>query len=386
MRRLRVGYVPLTDAAVLIAAAERGFAESEGLALELVREASWASVRDKLIFGMFDAAHMLAPFAIATSLGLSHIRVPLSAPFVLNLNGNAITLSSSLFADMAELLGRVPRGPRETATALSAVMAARGLRGCAALTLGMAFTFSTHHYLLRHWLRLGGIDSERDLRLVVVPPPYMVDGLNTGLLDGFCVGSPWNSLAADMGTGRIAVLGAEIAARAPEKVLALPRATVENDRNLVLTLVRVLRNAARWCDGPENRNELSQILASPRHLNLPAALIRQTLEGRIDQGGSGERLVHPKFLPLGAPGVNRPDVRHALWLYGEIVRAGQTEFGRDAAKEAADVYCADLYDEATGETAQSEESDAVMLACGPPLLADDIRSYLAALGMQTHKF
>ena len=109
MKRLRIGYVPLSDAAVLIAAATRGFAEAEGLSIELVREVSWANIRDKLILGHFDAAHMLAPFAIATTLGLGHLKVPLIAPFALNLNGNAITISSLVHAQMTGEIGRVPK-------------------------------------------------------------------------------------------------------------------------------------------------------------------------------------------------------------------------------------------------------------------------------------
>jgi len=224
MKTLRIGYVPLSDAAVLIAAVERGFAEAEGLHIELVREVSWANIRDKLILGHFDAAHMLAPFALATSLGFGHLRVPLIVPFALNLNGNAVTLANGLLSKMAALFGRMPVGPSETAKALAKVMAARRVAGSEPLVFGMVFPFSTHNYLLRHWLRLGGIDPECDVQLVVVPPPYMADSLRNNLLHGFCVGSPWNSLAVEANVGGIAVLGVEIARRAPEKVLAVPRA------------------------------------------------------------------------------------------------------------------------------------------------------------------
>ena len=115
MKRLRIGYVPLTDAAILIATAECGFGRAENLAIDPVREVSWANIRDRLILGHFDAAHMLAPFAIATSLGLGHLRVPLVAPFALNLNGNAITISNELFLEMVTRLGRAPEAPVDAA-------------------------------------------------------------------------------------------------------------------------------------------------------------------------------------------------------------------------------------------------------------------------------
>src|SRR4051812_39247430 len=229
MKRLRIGYVPLTDAAVLITAATRGFAEGEGLAIELVREVSWANIRDKLILGQFDAAHMLAPFAIATSLGLGHVRVPLVAPFALNLNGNAITISTALYEKMATQRGRTPDDAVETARALGSVIRRRAAKNEEPLAFGIVFPFSTHAYLLRHWLRLGGIDPERDVNLVVVPPPYMAESLRGGLLDGFCVGSPWNSLAVDAKLGSIVAFGVDIARRAPEKVLALQATFAQRD-------------------------------------------------------------------------------------------------------------------------------------------------------------
>ena len=380
MKRLRIGYVPLSDAAVLIAAAERGFAEAEGLAIELVREVSWANVRDKLILGHFDAAHMLAPFAIATSLGLGHIRVPLIAPFALNLNGNAITLSNELVLEMIAHSSRFPDGPVEAAKSLAGVVAKRRASGAEPLALGMVFPFSTHAYLLRHWLRLGGIDPELDVHLVVVPPPYMAESLRSGLLHGFCVGSPWNSLAVDSNVGRIVAFGVEIARRAPEKVLALPEVTVERDPALVLGLIRALRAAARWCEDKGNRTELARLLASPRHLGLPEHIIYDTLEGDLRVAPNGLRRAHPDFLQLGRETTNRPDPRHAKWLYAEMVHAGQTPFSNGAFDAAARVYRPDLYDLATGEASVSLPDDPVELAMGPRFSDDDPAAYLAALG------
>lgn len=379
MKRLRIGYVPLSDAAVLIAAAERGFAEAEGLEIELVREVSWANIRDKLILGHFDAAHMLAPFAIATSLGLGHLRVPLIAPFALNLNGNAITISSELFLEMVTHLGRAPEGPVEAAKALAGIVARRRATGGEPLTFGMVFSFSTHHYLLRHWLRLGGVDPERDVHLVVVPPPYMAESLRSGLLHGFCVGSPWNSLAVDANVGRIVALGVDIARQAPEKVLALPEETAARDPDLVYRLVRSLRRAASWCEEKGNRRNLAHLLANPRLLGLQEHIIRDTLEGDLRIAPNGLRLADPDFLVLGRATTNRPDSRHAKWLYAEMVLAGQTPFSDDAFRAAASVYRPDIYDRATGDASTPAADDPIDLAMGPRFSECDPASYLAAL-------
>ncbi len=155
---LRIGFIPLVDAAALIVAVDKGFAAAEGLDVTLVREVSWSNVRDKLNIGLFDAAHLLAPVAIASSLGLGHVKVPIVAPFNLGLNGNAISVSPVLHAAiMAEINGD-PFDPMATALALARVVAARRQSGAEPLTFGMTFPFSTHNYQLRFWMAAGGVD------------------------------------------------------------------------------------------------------------------------------------------------------------------------------------------------------------------------------------
>jgi NitT/TauT family transport system ATP-binding protein len=200
---LRIGFIPLVDAAALIVAVDKGFTKAEGLDVSLVREVSWSNVRDKLNIGLFDAAHLLAPVAIASSLGLGHIKVPITAPFNLGLNGNAITVSPALHA---ELIGEIDGDrfdPMATANALARVVAKRRKAGAEPVTFGMTFPFSTHNYQLRFWMAAGGVDPDEDVRLVVLPPPYMVDSLASGQVDAFCVGAPWNSVAVDLGVGHI---------------------------------------------------------------------------------------------------------------------------------------------------------------------------------------
>src|SRR5262249_11535570 len=146
--RLRIGFIPLCDAAALVVAADKGFAEAEGLKLELIREVSWSNVRDKLNIGLFDAAHLLAPVPLASGLGLGHVKVPILAPFGLGVNGNAITVSPSLYADIAKAADGDILDPMVSARALGRIVAERRRRGEEPLTFGMTFPFSTHNYHL----------------------------------------------------------------------------------------------------------------------------------------------------------------------------------------------------------------------------------------------
>ena len=215
--KLRIGYIPLVDATALLVAADMGFAKEQGVDIELVREVSWSNVRDKLNIGLFDAAHLLSPVAVASTLGLGHVRVPLVAPFNLGLNGNAITVSPRLFASLSSAADGDITDPLVSARALARVVAERKARGSEPLNFGMTFPFSNHNYQLCFWMAAGGVDPNEDVRLVVLPPPYMVESLASGHVDGFCVGAPWNSVAVDSGIGRILHFGCDIVARATEK-------------------------------------------------------------------------------------------------------------------------------------------------------------------------
>ena len=256
---LHIGFIPLVDAAALIVAVDKGFAAAEGLDVTLVREVSWSNVRDKLNIGLFDAAHLLAPVAIASSLGLGHIKVPIVAPFNLGLNGNAITVSPALHAAiMAEIEGD-RFDPMVTARALSRVVAARRKSGAEPLNFGMTFPFSTHNYQLRFWMAAGGVDPDEDVRLVVLPPPYMVDSLANGHVDAFCVGAPWNSIAVDLGVGHILHFVSDILVRAAEKVLAIRRDWSEKNPGVVAALVRAHVRAVEFIEHPQNRAEAARI-------------------------------------------------------------------------------------------------------------------------------
>jgi NitT/TauT family transport system ATP-binding protein len=383
---LQIGFIPLIDAAALLVAVEKGFTAAEGLDVTLVREVSWSNVRDKLNIGLFDAAHLLAPVAIASSLGLGHIKVPIVAPFNLGLNGNAITVSSALHAAiMAEIDGD-PFDPMATTTALSRVVASRRKDGAEPLTFGMTFPFSTHNYQLRFWMAAGGVDPDEDVRLVVLPPPFMVDSIAGGQVDGFCVGAPWNSIAVDRGVGRILHFGSDILQRAAEKVLAVREGWCAKNPHIVAALVRAAQRAAEFVEEPQNRIEVARILARAEYVGVDPDLILRTLEGRLKISAEGTVRESRRYLLIGRQEAPRPDPVQAAWLYAQMVCWGQAEMSHDALQTAHAVFRPDLYDQALGSAAKPiRASDSVGAFAGPAFDPENVARYLASFPISRQK-
>ncbi|MEZ5820350.1 MAG: CmpA/NrtA family ABC transporter substrate-binding protein [Bradyrhizobium sp.] len=380
---LRIGFIPLVDAAALIVAVDKGFAEAEGLDVTLVREVSWSNVRDKLNIGLFDAAHLLAPVAIASSLGLGHIRVPITAPFNLGINGNAITVSPALHVAIMEEIDGDPYDPMATATALARVVARRKKTGAEPLTFGMTFPFSTHNYQLRFWMAAGGVDPDEDVRLVVLPPPYMVESLAGGQVDAFCVGAPWNSVAVDLGVGHILHFVSDILVRAAEKVLAVRQSWCERNPDVLAALIRSAARAADFIEQPENRAEAAHIISQPERLDVDAEVVRRTLDGWLKISPDGTMRQSDRYLLVGREDAGRPEPAQAAWLYAQMVRWGQTAFSPEALKTAMNVFRPDLYEAALGSSGKPSQSpDAIGAFTGPPFNPDDIAGHLAAFAIR----
>jgi NitT/TauT family transport system ATP-binding protein len=377
---LHVGFIPLVDAAALIVAVDKGFAAAEGLDVTLIREVSWSNVRDKLNIGLFDAAHLLAPVAIASSLGLGHVKVPIVASFNLGLNGNAITVSPALHAALMSEIDGDPFDPMVTALALARVVASRRQRGAEPLTFGMTFPFSTHNYQLRFWMAAGGVDPDEDVHLVVLPPPYMVDSLANGHVDAFCVGAPWNSVAVDLGVGHILHFVSDILVRAAEKVLAVRQIWSEKNPQVLAALTRAHYRAAQFIEDPNNRAEAAGILARPERIGVSAEVIQRTLDGRLKISPDGTMRESSRYLLVGREGAGRPDPRQAAWLYAQMVRWGQASISAEALAIAEAVFRPDLYDAALGIKAEAaaDLSGAVGAFAGPPFDAGDIAGHLAS--------
>jgi two-component system, oxyanion-binding sensor len=382
---LCVGFIPLIDAATLIVAFQKGFTAAEGLEVKLVREVSWSNVRDKLNIGLFDAAHLLAPVAIASTLGLGHVKVPIAAPFNLGINGNAITVTQSLHAALMAEIDNDRSDPMETARALSRVVEKRRKSGTEPLTFAMTFPFSTHNYQLRFWMAAGGVDPDEDVRLVVLPPTFMVDSLANGHVDGFCVGAPWNSIAVDQGVGHILHFGADILPRAAEKVLAIRQSWSEKNPAIVAGLLRAVGRAADFIEHPENRAEVARVLARPEHIGVDADLILRTLEGRLKISPDGTMRESSRYLLLGRERATRPDPVQAAWLYAQMVRWGQTAVSEDRLKSAMAVFRPDVYDSALGTPSDAGLRARDFVAFdGPAFDPNDIAGYLGSFKVAHH--
>jgi ABC-type nitrate/sulfonate/bicarbonate transport system substrate-binding protein len=375
---LRIGFIPLVDAAALIVAVDKGFAAAAGLDVTLVREVSWSNVRDKLNIGLFDAAHLLAPVAIASSLGLGHVKVPIVAPFNLGLNGNAITVSPTLHAAIMSEIDGDRFDPMVTALALARVVAARRRSGAEPLT---------HNYQLRFWMAAGGVDPDEDVRMVVLPPPYMVDSLANGHVDAFCVGAPWNSGAVDLGVGHILHFVADILVRAVEKVLAVRQNWSEKNPQLLAALIRAHVRAAEFIEDPQNRAEAARILAQPDRIGVEADVILRTLDGRLKISPDGTMRKSSRYLLVGREGAARPDPVQAAWLYAQMVRWGQASISPESLDVAKAVFRPDLYDAALGleGNAGKASSDAIGAFAGPAFDASDIAGHLAAFKIGRRK-
>ena len=379
---MRVGFIPLVDAAALIIAVDKGFAAEEGLAIELMREVSWSNIRDKLNIGLFDAAHLLAPLAIASTLGIGHVKVPLLAPFMLGLNGNAITVSPGLYDALAAVAKGGLDDPKASAQALGRVVADRRRSGAEPLTFGMTFPFSTHNYQIRLWMAAGGVDPDEDVRLVVLPPPYMVDSLASHQVDGFCVGAPWNSVAVKLGIGRIVHFGCDIVARAPEKVLAVRAAWAANRADVLERLLRALYRAADVINDPACEDDVVALLAAPNRLDVAPEIIRGTLKGQMQMALGDGPCIRADYILIGRDGAARPEPAHAAWLYAQMVRWNQTALSRDLLAAAKACFRPDLYDAAVGGVASAmaprKPLDSVRDFTGPPFDPDDIAGYVRA--------
>jgi len=378
-QKLRIGFIPLADATALLVAVDKGFATQEDLDVELVREVSWSNVRDKLNIGIFDAAHLLAPVAIASSLGLGHVKVPIVTAFGLGLNGNAITVSPALHAAIAAEAEGDLADPKVTASALARVVARRKSKGEDPLTFGMTFPYSTHNYQLRFWMAAGGVDPDQDVRLVVLPPPYMVESLANKHVDAFCVGAPWNSVAVDLGIGHILHFVSEILRRAAEKVLAVRARWVEENPDLHQKLVRAHARAAAFVEEPANHEEVAAILAAPDRIGVTAEVIRRTLDGRLKISPDGAVRSSDRYLLVGRARAARPDPVQAAWLYAQMVRWGHALMSPDLLAQSKAVFRPDLYDSILGDAEpmpSGEPADGVGAFTGPAFDANDVAAHL----------
>jgi NitT/TauT family transport system ATP-binding protein len=233
----------------------------------------------------------------------------------------------------------------------------------------------------------GGVDPDEDVRLVVLPPPYMVDSLANGHVDAFCVGAPWNSVAVDLGVGHILHFVSDVLVRAAEKVLAVRQSWSENNPTVVAALIRAHFRAAEFIEDPQNRAEAARILAQPERIGVDADVILRTLDGRLKISPDGTMRESSRYLLVGREGAARPDPVQAAWLYAQMVRWGQASISPEALDVARAVFRPDLYDAALGleGNARKASSDAIGAFAGPAFDASDIAGHLAAFKIGRRK-
>ena len=335
---LRLGFVPLCDCAPLVMAQELGLFEKHGLRVHLSREVGWATVRDKIIYRELDAAHALAPMVFAASLGLGSVQAECVTGLVLSLNGDAITLAESL---------------RETADSLKDHVRRRGQP----LVLGIPFLHSSHHFLLRAWLVSKGLVPERDVQLVVVPPPQMPANLKTGHLDGYCAGEPWNVVAELAGFGWRAATSRDIAPEHPEKVLMVRREFAEARADEHAQLIAALLESCRFCEAPENRDRIIETLGEPRYVNAPASALRKGCDFTL--GGVGA--------PNTGDSAHEPSADKAAWVLDHLRDGGLLPDAVPLRPNlAAEIFRMDLFQNALRSEPQSRPARKTMKTATQP--------------------
>ena len=343
--RLSLGYLRLTDSAPLILAQELGYYEKYGLEVSLQREVSWANVRDKIITGDLDAAQLLAPLPLATSLGVGGMRADVITGLALSLNGNAITLSQELDAAIEQRGGDAVTSARSTAVALGEYLSERA--SGSQLTFASAHSFSCHTFLLRHWLRAGGMDPDQEVRIIVLPPEQMVDSLSRGIIDGFCVGEPWNTLAVQYGVGAVQASGYQIWNNGIEKVLGVLDQWHQTHPGAHLRLRLALMETCSWLAQPDNRLQAASLLSHPDYLDLPVEALLPSLSGRFVFTKGHEPVDLPDFHVFGRYQAGFPWRSHGEWMLQQCGELLGKSLPQERVKSLVQqTYRTDLYREA----------------------------------------
>jgi len=321
--RLSLGYVPLTDSAPLLIAKALGLFDRHHIKVDLTRIGAWSALRDHIALGHLDGGQMLSPMPIAAGLGLSGLPTDLAAVAVLARHGNTVTFSDDLMAEILAAAPELARMRPMPAAALAAALAVRRSRGKPHPTLAVVFAFSSHNYLLRHWLASGGIDPDQHIRLVVVPPPLLPGELADGRIDGFCAGEPWGSRAVDLRLGRIALTTADIWPNHPEKLLTVSAGRLEAAPEQVEACVAAIIEAGVWLSDPAHIAEAARILHTGAMPDVPEQVIALSL------GHSLVRAPDEAPTPVPAlqfhPQATCPHPEHGAWWARQMLRWGHID-------------------------------------------------------------
>ena len=365
---LKFGFIKLTDMAPLAIAYEKGYFEDEGLYVQLEAQANWKVLLDRVIDGELDGAHMLAGQPLAATIGYG-TKAPIITPFSMDLNGNGITVSNSVWQSMLPNLEKNADGKPVhpiKADALKPVVEQYKDDG-KAFKMGMVFPVSTHNYELRYWLAAGGLNPgyyaphkgdtagliDADVQLSVTPPPQMPATLEAGTIDGYCVGEPWNQQAVFKGIGVPVITDYEIWKNNPEKVFGISEDFAKENPNTTVRLVKALIRAARWLDENDNANrpEAVEILAKSDYVGADYDVIANSMTGTFEYE-KGDRREVPDFNVFFRYNATYPYYSDAVWYLTQMRRWGQISDAKPDSwydEVAKSVYRPDIYQIAAEE-------------------------------------
>ncbi len=334
---LRFGIIALTDCSPIVIAHEKGYFKKYGINSTIIKGASWAAIRDSLSTGDIDATHMLIGMPIASTMGLlGSPKKPMIAPWMLNRNGQAISLANSL-------KGKVGADPK----ALKPLVDQAKAKGTP-MTFAMTFPPGTHAMWMRYYLGAGGIDPDKDVSLITIPPAQMVTNMKLGKMEGFCVGEPWNARAIADNIGFTAVTTQDMWKDHPEKVCAFTAEFADKNPKTVKAVLKALHEASVWLDDLKNREEQAKLVSAPTYINCPPELILGRLKGQYDYG-DGRTKDDPNYMIFSDRNCNYPQPKYASWWLTQFRRWGMVEGEPDYKGISEQVMHTGFYEEAMKE-------------------------------------
>lgn len=340
---VNLGIIALTDCSSIVVAHEKGLFKKFGINSTVTKGASWAAIRDSLSNGDLQATHMLLGMPIASSMGLGGApKKPMVVPFLLNRNGQAISLKK-------ELKGKVADDPRALKPFVDEAKAAGK-----PMTFAMTFPPGTHAMWIRYYLAAGGIHpgdaggAGADISLITIPPPQMVANMKVGQMDGFCVGEPWNARTISEDVGFTSITTQAIWKDHPEKVCAFTEEFADKHPKTVKAVLKALHEASVWLDKMENREEQATIVSAPTYINCPPETILGRLQGKYDMG-DGRRFKDPNYMIFSERNCNYPQAKYCKWWLTQLRRWGFTEGVPDYEAISKQVMRSDIYEEAMKE-------------------------------------
>jgi len=334
---LKFGMIALTDCSPIVIAHEKGLFKKYGIESTVLKGANWAAIRDNLSSGVIQGTHMLIGMPIASTMGLAGSpKKPMIIPWLLNRNGQAITLKT-------EWKGKVGADPKAIKPF---VEKAKSLGE--PLTFAMTFPPGTHAMWMRYYLAAGGINPDKDVSLITVPPPQMVANMKIGKMDGFCVGEPWNARAIADGIGFTSISTQDLWKDHPEKVCAFTAEFADKNPKTVKACLKALHEASVWLDDLNNRPEQCDLVSKATYINCDAKTILGRLQGHYDYG-DGRKKEDEFYMHYSKRNCNYPQPKYAKWFLSQYRRWGLVTGAPDYEGIAKQVMRTDIYEEAMKE-------------------------------------